>query len=350
MGILNFARAMLTDYAAGGGGLINAQLAITKRCNLDCPFCHQGRTKTDILSLDDIRALVDELHGLGVRRMTLTGGEPLVRLDLRDILRHIKSKGMSVSLASNGLLVPKRIDDIRELDLITVSYKGTTGIPTEMMPIIDALRQAGIKTQICAVLTRDLCTVERVKGFLDFCRQNDVTVSFIPFYTSSWFTAGKRRPDVDYSQTTEHELAQIPEREPFEQVIRYLISAGERGDPMGISKASYRGCLGWPDATKTALTADEFTGCGVSAPSRCHAGRRFVMIDDDGMVLPCWSFRDIHGQALNRNERPLKECLAAIADHSCRACINLGFMELNNIFDLTPATVMHYLRNRRRFG
>src|SRR5205823_4009165 len=101
----------------GAGGLVDRQhrvidylrVSVTDRCNYRCTYCmpedgvdHVQRA--DILSFEEICALVSCFAGLGVRRLRLTGGEPTVRRDLVSLVRMLRTvPGIEdIALSTNG--------------------------------------------------------------------------------------------------------------------------------------------------------------------------------------------------------------------------------------------------------
>ena len=123
-------------------------LEITFRCNQNCMMCPQSTDKwkdnsrllknlkdLDELSSDEIKSLVDESVSLGIKNITITGGEPLLRPDTIEISRYIKSKGITCNLLSNGTLIEE--DMAREIvrsgiDKITFSLDGPKDIHEEI--------------------------------------------------------------------------------------------------------------------------------------------------------------------------------------------------------------------------
>jgi radical SAM protein with 4Fe4S-binding SPASM domain len=79
----------------------------TKRCNLNCIHCSSQDRGLSELSLGQIKDILDELASIGVRRFQITGGEPLLRSDLCEILEYAAAKRISTSLATNGFLLDK---------------------------------------------------------------------------------------------------------------------------------------------------------------------------------------------------------------------------------------------------
>ena len=93
-----------------------AALELTYRCNHECFFCScpweaNQQYKTDELSLREWKQVINLLADNGVSAFTLTGGEPLMREDLKEIIDYIISSGRRVTLISNGRLVSNQVLD-----------------------------------------------------------------------------------------------------------------------------------------------------------------------------------------------------------------------------------------------
>jgi len=104
------------------------RISLTDRCNLRCIYCmpEKGVTQMshgDILRFDEIVAIVRAAAGLGIKRIRLTGGEPLVRKGVVDLVGQIASiEGIDdVSLTTNGVLLPRMAEDLRRAGLKRVN-------------------------------------------------------------------------------------------------------------------------------------------------------------------------------------------------------------------------------------
>ena len=101
---------------------------ITKKCNLRCNFCsHHGRGGVcDSIPFSVIRRVIDESRVLGIKNVRFTGGEPLLRPDLVQILRYAKTNGMTVFLNTNATLLSARKIKMIEpfVDNVLVSIVG----------------------------------------------------------------------------------------------------------------------------------------------------------------------------------------------------------------------------------
>ena len=113
-----------------GRPLRNLRLSVTDRCNLRCEYCmpeddYVWLPREDVLHFEEISALVDVFLSLGVDKIRLTGGEPLLRRDLAALVQMIAAKpGLEdLALTTNGVLLADQIDALQTAGLgrITVS-------------------------------------------------------------------------------------------------------------------------------------------------------------------------------------------------------------------------------------
>ena len=113
-----------------GRPLRNLRLSVTDRCNLRCEYCmpeddYAWLPREDVLHFEEISALVDVFLSLGVDRVRLTGGEPLLRRDISTLLHMLSAKKgiRDLALTTNGVLLSDQVDQLKAAGLgrITVS-------------------------------------------------------------------------------------------------------------------------------------------------------------------------------------------------------------------------------------
>jgi cyclic pyranopterin phosphate synthase len=113
-----------------GRPLRNLRLSVTDRCNLRCEYCmpeedYVWLPREDVLHFEETSALVDVFLSLGVDKIRLTGGEPLLRRDLPALVGMIAGKAglQDLALTTNGVLLAAQIDALKAAGLgrITVS-------------------------------------------------------------------------------------------------------------------------------------------------------------------------------------------------------------------------------------
>ncbi len=113
-----------------GRPLRNLRLSVTDRCNLRCQYCmpeeeYVWLPKSNVLSFEEIVRLVDVFVGLGVDKVRLTGGEPLLRADLPVLVRMLAARTgiRDLAMTSNGVLLREHATALRAAGLhrLTVS-------------------------------------------------------------------------------------------------------------------------------------------------------------------------------------------------------------------------------------
>lgn len=88
---------------------------VTYRCNATCGFCDIWEKPSPYVTLENAAQNLRDLKRLGVKVVDFTGGEPLLHRQLHELLRLAKAQGMITTVTTNGLLYPKRADELRGL-------------------------------------------------------------------------------------------------------------------------------------------------------------------------------------------------------------------------------------------
>ncbi len=119
----------MTQLTDGSGRKINyLRISVTDKCNFRCLYCMpeeglQWLPKSEILSYEEIAEIVRQLQPLGVTRLRITGGEPLIRPNLDRLISQLKSiPGVEdISLSTNGVHLPKLAQSLAEAGLNRVN-------------------------------------------------------------------------------------------------------------------------------------------------------------------------------------------------------------------------------------
>lgn len=116
---------------AFGRGFNGLRVSVTQRCNLCCPHCHrEGQPEaTAEMSPAEIGRIVEVATSLGARKVKITGGEPLLRDDICDVISEIRPHVREISLTTNGILLDGLSADLKRagLDRINVSMHSLSG-------------------------------------------------------------------------------------------------------------------------------------------------------------------------------------------------------------------------------
>lgn len=156
----------------------------TQACNLTCQHCYasaRSRPAPDELSTAEAIAFLDDLAHFGVPAVLLSGGEPLIRRDLMLLIAHGTSRGLRLTLSTNGTLIDRRLT--RALAEVGLTYVGISldgieethdrvrrcsGAWRSSVRALAALGDAGVKRGVRFTLTPDtLRDLEPVLAFAD---------------------------------------------------------------------------------------------------------------------------------------------------------------------------------------
>ena len=187
---------------AYGRAIRDLRVSLTDRCNFRCFYClPHGEPpiapKEQMLSYEEIDYVCDIFVSLGIEKIRLTGGEPMLRRDIETIVRklaRLKTNGLiDLALTTNGYFLPDRAHELKAagLDRVTISldslkqdvFKRMTGVDVldRVLAGIAAAKDAGLEPiKINAVIVRGHNESE-VADFAAFAREYDVKMRFIEF-------------------------------------------------------------------------------------------------------------------------------------------------------------------------
>lgn len=183
-----------------GRPLANLRLSVTDRCNLRCAYCMPERDyvwlpRAEILTFEEIARLTDVFLSLGVTRVRLTGGEPLLRHDLSELVRllALKSRLADLAMTTNGVLLAEAAAPLRLAGLHRVTVSLDTLQPARFEALtrsnnlgrviegIDAAAAAGFPSlKLDTVVIRGVNEDELVP-LLEFARSKDAELRFIEY-------------------------------------------------------------------------------------------------------------------------------------------------------------------------
>ena len=175
------------------------RVSVTDRCNLRCRYCMPEQEyvwlpKQSILTFEEIARLVGIFTSLGVEKVRLTGGEPLLRHDLETLTRMLagNAKIRDLALTTNGLLLAKQAMALKRAGLGRVTVSLDTLRPERMRELartdkhadvltgIAAARAAGFSLKLNTVVMRGVNDDELV-DLIKFARAQDAEVRFIEY-------------------------------------------------------------------------------------------------------------------------------------------------------------------------
>ncbi len=171
------------------------RLSITDKCNLKCSYCYSFSDKIpypdSYLNVDEIFKLVQSLADVGINKVRITGGEPLLRSDIADIVSRISEiKSIKdISITTNGILLEKFAEKLFRAGLkrINISLDSLNpetynringGNLKDVLKGISFARKFFDEIRINVVLLKGVNENE-LPGFVEFGKQNNLTIRFL---------------------------------------------------------------------------------------------------------------------------------------------------------------------------
>ena len=175
------------------------RLSVTDRCDFRCVYCMSENMtflpKRDLLTLEELDRLCTSFIGLGVRKLRITGGEPLVRRDIMSFFqgmsRHLQSGALEeLTLTTNGSQLHRFAGDLYDAGVRRINISIDTLDETKFAKItrwgklvnvlrgIDAALEAGLKVKLNAVALKDFNESE-LFDLTKFCAARDMDLTFI---------------------------------------------------------------------------------------------------------------------------------------------------------------------------
>ena len=250
--------------------LRDLRVSITDRCNFRCLYClpeteaaqnfyrgrwaqlphsnpiaHQWQPRSKMLSFEEIERVVRVAAGLGIQKVRLTGGEPLLRQDVEELVARIaKIPGITdLAMTSNGFLFPKIGRALREAGLRRISFSldsldranfqkitGRDGLE-EVLASIRLARELDMRpVKVNAVIIRTINEHE-IEALADFAREQELAMRFIEFMPLDSAHAWQKELVVTGREILRrlqkrHQLRPAPAKSPSETAKRWLFAEG----------------------------------------------------------------------------------------------------------------------------
>lgn len=178
-----------------GRPFLNFRISVTQRCNLECPYCHrEGQpTSGNEMMPSEIARLARVASELGASNIKLTGGEPLIRKDIVEIVRLLNEIRTikEISMVTNGTLLTSSLaSSLRKNGLARINinipsvqariYKKLTGgrLQDALEGVRAALSAGLFPVKVNMLVLRDV-NDDQVDSMLDFCNKTGVTLQII---------------------------------------------------------------------------------------------------------------------------------------------------------------------------
>lgn len=252
------------------------QWLATNRCNFTCPYCEtsSGEAHAAELTLAEVKGLIDELHLMGVRRLFVSGGEPLMREDIVQVLEYANLRRIRIGMATNGWRVAEMGQFLAKLDFF-LYFTSLDGMPDYH----DEIR--GRKS----AFTRVMQGLDLFAGMEVPARMINTVVhpgnisqleQMVPVVKSSRATSWRLSPVSDAGRAVGEKVYQLTGEQ-----LRYLadfVEKQRKNVPVEFGHAH--------------MYLGNFAGHAFGTPFFCGAGLTRCTIMQDGEVIGCHQIFD----------------------------------------------------------
>ena len=306
------ALSLLTSRLLGSRIPLFVGWQLTARCNLRCSYCNIWENPGE-LSTDEILKGIDQLRDLGTAIIAFTGGEPLLRDDIPEILERTYRRGILSRLHTNGYYLPKIVKHLHKLHAVVLSLDGPRevhdairgkGSYDRVVEAAELAKGVGVKVLLTAVLSSG--NVDSVDALVKEAEMLGARMTFQPVIQKNeeWMSVDHLRPgEQDY-------------RQAFKRIMWHK----ERGAPVGNSMASLRAFLGKKMDGASAL------------------GRVYINISYDGRVYA--SSSQVGDAAPNLRDTPLEDIIPHLKLPAEQPHCTLA-AEMNSLYNLDPRSVLN---------
>lgn len=285
---------------------------LTWLCNLACAYCDRHTPMAAELSLEQSLQALSELRELGLAHVNLDGGDPLTRPHCGALVDWLVERGLSVTMHTNGVLVPQRLETVRKLDKVKISVDGPRDTHDEIRGAgsfekaaagARAALSAGVRVEFtCTVGRHNVDVLEPLVAFGESLR---VPVVFQPALNSLFLATAR--------DGTRWQLEAARARAAF----AFLERLKGQGRGVGNGWSSLRHFRSFPDEKRPP----------------CAAGWVMATMDPEGALFPC-------GQ-VNRSDRSnnvlklgAKSAFAGLSREGCAQCWCARLVEGNYAWGL----------------
>jgi cyclic pyranopterin phosphate synthase len=310
------------------------RISVTDRCNLRCTYCmpreafakdHAFLPRTELLSFEEIERLAKLFIQLGVQKIRLTGGEPLLRRGIERVIESLaklvtrEGKPVEIALTTNAVLLSQKAQSLKDAGLarITASLDGLTdetfqrmsdsdvSVKTVLDGIAAAQRVGLAPVKVNMVVKRGINDHEIIPMAAHF-RNSGIVLRFIE-YMDVGCTNGWRMDDVVPAREI---LELINSRYPVRQVDpnysgevaerwRYADGSGEVGVIASVTQAFCHECTRARLSTDGKLYTCLFASGGADLRGPLRAGATELMLA--GLIAGHWQRRNDRYSQLRHN-------------------------------------------------
>lgn len=294
--------------------------SLTNRCNYKCKYCNIWNTESEELNTEQVLFIIDELSKCGTKAIAFSGGEPLLREDIAGIIEYCSKKNIYTKLTTNGSLVQNKIDDIKNISQVKMSFDGPREIHDlhrqvdsyeQVIKAVKILKEHNIKVGLNCVISK--LNVEHLDFVLKKTEQLKVKVTFQP---------------LEYRSSKDFIFHNMPSEIRYKQAFGMLISEKKRGNKyIANSLPALKYLYNRPFYKKM----------------KCWAGIFHCRITSNGNLLSCDRLQS-YNNSFDCLKQDIKSGFKTLPKAQCiDGCWRNSTIELNYLLSLNPLSILNLM-------
>ncbi|MBN2737157.1 MAG: radical SAM protein [Spirochaetales bacterium] len=281
--------------------LSHAVWEITYACNMNCMHCGSscGEKYPDELTNEEALALCDDLVGLGLKQITLSGGEPFMRPDWSDLAKRFSTQGVAANVISNGWFITEELIDkafesgLRNIGMSVDGLKETH----------DTIRKSGSFDRLMKAM--DLCKERKMPVAVNTCINNR-NLGELAGMRDMLNQKGVLKWQFQIARPMGNFLKHqdlVLEPSRVDELLDFAYETTQQGR----IQIHLGDDIGYYSAKQDAINSAISGGKPVGQWTGCHAGKRVIGVRANGDIIGCLSIRDNRYIEGNVRKIPLKE-------------------------------------------
>jgi MoaA/NifB/PqqE/SkfB family radical SAM enzyme len=261
---------------------LHAQWFLTNRCNYRCRSCGVWREKNrrNEVSAEEVKAGLDALEKLGVAEIVLSGGNPLLRDDIDEIVRYASQRFIT-TIYDNGSIASEKIDVLRNADFVAISLdtldeekndyiRGVKGAYKKAIDAVEKLHAEGVSVGVAPTISQ--LNLYEMESFTRYFTDKGIPVWYAVFshddVGGQLFGIGRKNDELE-----------ITDKDAMVKLCDSLVKMKRERKGIFIT-----------DKTLTALKQLFLTG---ERTWKCRALQNFLMVNPQGQVSGCHLYEPV---------------------------------------------------------
>jgi len=308
---------------------LSVTVSTTFRCNLNCRHCASeiNNSKKDGINTERFLRLIDEIAQAGAVKVGFTGGEPLLREDMGQIIERSHKNGLITSLVSNSWFVPERIKELKGLGVLFLSLDGSN------KEVNDYIRGPG--------------HWDKFHEAVALAKENKISVTALTNLNAMNYAAFSKFPDIFEKLNINWMMGMFEDSYGVGDQANFEPQERKKGSDYRVLPEDIRkmvDCVSKSKNLKASKNYLDFMRGRRPKFLRCYAGIGYCVVDPYCNLHPCFPAGfDTNHKGISLLDKSFGEAFEEMRLYrsTCDTCIPNCHLETNYLYDLSPNAVIN---------